>query len=331
MKQLPNKNRLWFLLSTLFLVTVLLIAACSTPFAGPGSPTPLSTPWVLAAHIGQVTATPLPTALPTTAPQPTVAVDWSSGVSPASAILIDVDTGQELYTYLPELPWVPASLTKLVTAYVVLDAAAHGEVDLDAPLPVPEEAWAENQPADSSLMYLGSDQEISTRELLRGLLIVSGNDAAVALAVRVSGSVDAFVQRMNDTVRQMGFTNMHFVDPAGYSDENQITAREYAYFALHYMQQWPDALAQYNGQPSMVVPDGSTLENKNDLVRDYPGCDGLKTGYLDISGYNLAATAQQGGRRMLVVLLGIQPPDGVAGSQLREEMGTQMLDWGFGR
>ncbi|MCG8638081.1 MAG: serine hydrolase, partial [Desulfobacterales bacterium] len=128
-----------------------------------------------------------------------------------SAILIDVNTEIELYSYNPEKNLAPASLTKLITAYIVFEALEKGDIELSTRLPIPRAAWSRNQPSGSSLMHLGPNQKASIDELLRGLLVVSGNDAAVALAIRTSGSVDRFVNQMNETVTRLGFKKMKFV------------------------------------------------------------------------------------------------------------------------
>ena len=258
----------------------------------------------------------------------------------ASAILVDVDTVEELYTYHPERSLPPASLAKLVTAYVVLEAVEDGEIDLHGRQPIPEAAWAKNQPPNSSLMFLGPDQEVSIDELLLGLIVASGNDAAIALALRVTGSVNTFVTRMNQTVDQLGYDDLHFADPAGLSSENRITARQFTSFLINYMKRWPWVLERYHNVPRIIYPreenlkpgmkpQGVILYSQNNLLSRYSGTDGLKTGHLEVAGYHIAATAKRGNTRLLALVLGVDAPNSQRGTHLREEEAMRLLDYGF--
>ena len=179
-------------------------------------------------------------------------------------------------------------------------------------------------------------------DLMRGAAVVSGNDAAFALARRISGSSEAFAARMNQAVRALGFPRMFFVEPSGLSELNVVTARDYATFCRLYMELHPEAITELHSlhyiefpRPEHATPDftpqGRIIQyNRNALVLNYEGCDGLKTGYIIESGYNLAATAKRGDSRFLIVTLG-GPESGAygGGAAQRSRDGSSLLDWCF--
>jgi len=258
-----------------------------------------------------------------------------------SAILIDEDTGRVLYAHNADEPFPPASLTKMVTLEIVLDQIDEGLLD-PAQIVVPKaNAWAVNQPAGSSLMFLGPNQRLSIQQLLEGLTIASGNDAAVELADLVAGSVPDFVELMNQEVERLGFSQMHFVDPAGIHSANRITAREYAEFCRRFIRLHPDALPDLLSVKKIVYPLPDNLTNgdrqqpivqfnRNLLLWKDEGVDGLKTGYIDQSGYNSAVTAERDGMRLIAVILGIPGHIGdPAAERQRELEGESLLNWGF--
>lgn len=257
-----------------------------------------------------------------------------------SVLLIDVNTKEEIYSENSEKTISPASLTKLLTAYIVFEALEKGELELEKREPVPKAAWASQQPKGSSVMNLGSEQLVSVDELLQGLLVASGNDAAIALALRVSGSIEQFVKRMNLTVKEMGYQKMRFVDPAGIKAANQIEAQEFSRFLLHYLERWPESLSKYHSLPSIFYPRrknlrpeaqpcGMIVYNTNHLVASYSGCDGLKTGHISEAGYHLVVTAQRGDRRLLAIVLGVRAQTSAQAIRLREEKARELLDMGF--
>jgi len=276
-----------------------------------------------------------------------LAPDWTlAGVAfPATVdafavILVDVETRTVLYERNADLAIPPASLTKLVAIQAALEAVDSGEVSLDESFAPPEEAWAESQPTGSSLMFLGEGQRVTIRDLLYGLGVSSGNDAAVALALRIDGSVAAYADRMNRLVADMGLERLHFVEPSGLSSQNTITARELARFLIVHIESHPELLEEVYStleftypqewnrtEPSARTP--ITQRNRNGLLLSYPGTDGLKTGYIDVSGYHIAATAVRGGRRLLALVLGVNADDHLQGAALREAAATALLDYGF--
>ncbi|TCW62657.1 D-alanyl-D-alanine carboxypeptidase family protein [Treponema sp. J25] len=258
-----------------------------------------------------------------------------------SAILIDATTGKILYEKNADLSFPPASLTKLVTMYRVLEAIQEGKTSLKTVLTPPQESWAINQPAGSSLMFLGPGQRVSVEELLLGLAVASGNDAAVALAIHIDGSVPAFVQGMNRLVKTLGLEQTFFVEPAGISAENRTTARDFVRFCAAYINIFPEALSQYHRVTQISYPLSHNLsrpagntnpiiqQNRNGLLGQFEGVDGLKTGYIQESGYNMAVTARRGNTRLLAVLLGGPGRTTAEGSAIREQDSRTLLEWGF--
>jgi len=259
-----------------------------------------------------------------------------------AVMVMDAETGVVLYAKNPDLVIPPASLTKLVTLHIVYEEIAAGRLSESELVTIDKRDCSPYIPYGSSLMYLRPGMKVSILDLMKGAAVVSGNDAAFALARRISGSNEAFAIRMNQAVHDMGLTDMHFVEPSGLSELNTVTARSYAEFCRIYMRLHPQAIGELHSLKSIEFPrpEHSTPEyhvsraiaqhNVNTLVRTYPGCDGLKTGYIIEAGYNLAATAKRGDTRILVVTLGgsgVASPRG--GSAQRSHDGVALLDWAF--
>ncbi len=236
--------------------------------------------------------------------------------------------------------FAPASLTKLMTLHLALRDIEEGRLDPSRVVVPGPDSWARNMPPRSSVMFLGPNQRLSVEQLLKGLVVVSGNDAAVEIADLVAGSVPAFVDMMNREAGRLGYRDMHFVEPAGISADNVITAREYADFARRFVFFHPDALKELFSLRELTYPlpenlTGGNREkavsqaNRNVLLGKYAGADGLKTGYIDESGYNIAATAERGGMRLISVILGVPDVGAVSGAVLRASESAALLDYGF--
>ncbi|MDR2783305.1 MAG: D-alanyl-D-alanine carboxypeptidase [Treponema sp.] len=256
-----------------------------------------------------------------------------------SAVLMDAETGSLLFSKNKDLPIPPASLTKLMTIHIALSDAANGDVRLGDVTSPPKESWAANQPPDSSLMFLADGQSVSLKELLLGLAVSSGNDAAVAVALRCAPSVEEFVERMNREAESLGLSHTVFVEPSGISEYNMTTAYDYAVFCRYYIKTHPETLetlhsvgefaypktenvpAAYRARPGTI-----TQKNRNALL-GFLGVDGLKTGYINESGYNIALTAKQGETRLIAVILGA--PAATGGDKVRDADGKNLLEWGF--
>ena len=257
-----------------------------------------------------------------------------------SAALLDVTTGTVLYQKEGSQLWPPASLTKLITIFTALDAAESGDFSLHEVQPVHPNAYHTSVPRGSSLMYLGPGQEVDGIDLLRGLAISSGNDAAVEVAMRTSGSVSVFCGQMNRVVHRLGFRQFYFEDPAGLSPANRVSAVGMARFSAALLQRWPwltdelFSLREFTYPQPRHYPNGLQggairQPNRNGLIYSYEGADGLKTGYIEESGYNLAATAERDGRRLIAVILGVQADSHHEGGRWREADAERLLDWGF--
>jgi D-alanyl-D-alanine carboxypeptidase (penicillin-binding protein 5/6) len=268
-----------------------------------------------------------------------------------AAVLMDAATGAVLYAKNPDEIIPPASLTKLMTIHVALQEAAKRSISLDESVEPPRQSWAVNQPPRSSLMFLASGQHVTIRELILGLAVPSGNDAAIAIALRFAPSVEAFVQLMNTEARSLGLEKTQFVEPSGISEYNFTTALEFAVFCREYIRLHPENLAifhstaefaypkaenvseQYRAEPGTIVqpnrnqlldielPDGSRNTNAVE------GVDGMKTGYIDEAGYNIALTAGRQETRLIAIILGA--PAVYRGERIRDEDGRALLTWGF--
>ncbi len=271
-----------------------------------------------------------------------------------SAILIDVSNGNILYEKNADAIIPPASMTKLFSMYVVEEEIASGRFSYDQVIPLPPESWACNMPPHSSLMFLGKDQRVTMEELLLGLSICSGNDAAYALAYTVCGSMEEFVERMNLVAQDLGLENTHFVESSGYSEKNQTTAREMAEFAAIYLRRHPHSLHRFHSVLDFTYPKARNLapgdkpaaqdfsqglpqkitmpitqDNTNPLLGKLEGCDGLKTGYIDESGYNLTLTAVRDETRFLSVTMGGPGKNTREGQAGRVHDGTELMEWAF--
>ena len=281
--------------------------------------------------------------------------DLGIQVGAESAILIDVSNGCVIWEKDADQIIPPASMTKLFAMYVVEQEIAQGQLHYDDIIPLPPECWACNMPPHSSLMFLGEGQIVTLEELLLGLSICSGNDAAYALAYAVCGSMEEFVERMNQVAQDSGLTHTHFVESSGYSELNTTTAREMAAFSRLYILEHPDSLQRFHSVPSFTYPKeknmapgdrygaqdwsnglpthitmGITQENTNPLLGKLAGCDGLKTGYIDESGYNLVLTAKRDGTRFLSVTMKGQGKDSREGQMGRMKDGTAIMETAFG-
>ena len=287
-------------------------------------------------------------------PLPYTLPDLGIDVGADSAILIDVSNGCVIWEKNADKVIPPASMTKLFAMYLVEQEVAAGRLHYDDIIPLPPECWACNMPPHSSLMFLGKGQVVTLEELLLGLSICSGNDAAYALAYAVCGSMEEFVNRMNEVAWQAGLTHTHFVESSGYSEQNTTTAREMAAFCRLYILEHPDSLKRFHSVPSFTYPKeknmapgdrygaqdwsnglpekitmGITQENTNPLLGRLAGCDGLKTGYIDESGYNLALTVVRDGTRFLSVTMGGKGKDTKEGQAGRVADGTVLMETAF--
>jgi D-alanyl-D-alanine carboxypeptidase len=243
------------------------------------------------------------------------------GANPAWAtpvLLVDATTFDVLYAEDAGVPWHPASLTKLMTAYVAFAAIRAGTVTLDTKVKISQNAW--NQAPSKSGLDVGSS--ITMRDALYILVVKSANDIAVAIAETVSGSVPAFVDEMNAMAAAMQLTATHYVNPHGLHSEKQVTsARDLAILALIIRRDFPQYAEMFRTE--VVELGKAKLESNNGLLQHFAGTTGMKTGYVCASGLNIVATAERGGRSLLAVVLG--------GSSARErnEMTAELFLRGY--
>ena len=268
----------------------------------------------------------------------TQGIPQPAAISARSAVVMDAASGSLLFEKNPDQSIPPASLTKLVAMYTVMQAVERGEISLTDTIMPPAESWAVNIPPGSSLMFLGKNQRVTVEELMRGMAVVSGNDAAVALAIHTAGSVETFVRQMNEAVAALGLQNTHFEDANGLSEYNRTTARDFACFCAVYVRKYPGHLAQFHSlrefsypqQHNMLKPQAIIRQSAtNTLLAKLDGCDGIKTGFIYESGFNIALTAQRNGIRFIAVILGGAGKSVAEGKALREENGTILMEWAF--
>ena len=259
-------------------------------------------------------------------------------IAARAAVVIDAASGVLLFEKNPDMSIPPASLTKLVAIYTALQAIEQGEIDLTDYFQPPRESWAENTPSGSSLMFLGKNQQVNVQELILGMSVVSGNDAAVALAIRTAGSVSAFVARMNKVAADLGLQHTYFEEPSGLSEHNRTTARDFARFAAVYIKKYPQNLTRFHAVSHLTYPQPHNMlkpqppirqQATNTLLSAIDGCDGLKTGFIYESGFNIALTAKRNGIRFIAVILGGEGKTSDQGKKIREKNGKILLDWAF--
>ena len=233
------------------------------------------------------------------------------------AYITDFNTGAVLLEKNPTAPMPPSSMTKLMTLYIVYSLLKSGQLTLDQTLPVSEVAWR----TGGSKMFVPLGGNVSVADLIQGIEVDSGNDACIVLAEGISGSVPAFVERMNETAAKIGLVNSHFMNPTGLpAPGHYMCCQDIATLARLIIANFP----QYYHYASEKVFTFSNIKqyNRNPLVQDNLA-DGLKTGFTDAGGYGLVASALRDGRRVIVVLNGM-PSEGD-----RAEESVRLLDWSF--
>ncbi|HUI98650.1 MAG TPA: D-alanyl-D-alanine carboxypeptidase family protein [Usitatibacter sp.] len=233
-------------------------------------------------------------------------------------VLVDALSGQTLAARDADERFDPASLTKLMTSYVVFAALRDHEIDEDRP--IAPSASAAN--AAGARMFLEAGKPVTIHELLQGLIVDSGNDAAIALAQAIAGSEERFVERMNREAQRLGLADTHFANPTGApGPDHYSTARDLAKLALALIRDFPDRYPLY-GQKEFAY-NGLRQANRNRLLWSDPAVDGVKAGETDAAGYCLVASARRGERRLVAVVLGART-DG-----LRTSESQKLLNFGY--
>ena len=241
-------------------------------------------------------------------------------------LLLDVTAGQTLAQKDADMPVEPASLTKLMSAYIIFDALKSKKITLQQTLPVSQRAWK----MPGSRMFIDPKMQVPVEDLLKGLIVQSGNDATMALAEGVGGTAERFVQLMNDQAKVLGMKNTTYKNPEGLTEPGHTTtARDLGILATRLMKDFPEYIGyyalkeyRYPGTPA------SNSHNRNTLLFRDPTVDGLKTGHTNAAGYCLVATAKRefpgvGQRRLLSIVLG------ASGETARANESQKLLNWGY--
>jgi D-alanyl-D-alanine carboxypeptidase len=239
-------------------------------------------------------------------------------VQAEALLVVDADSGKVLEAQNATYPWYPASVTKLMTAYVTLKAVKEGRISLDTILPVSPVAAAQSP----SKMGFRPGTQVTVDNALKMMLVKSANDMAVVLAEGVGGSIDGFSALMNENAQRLGMTQTSYVNPNGLPADGQITsARDLAILARAIIRDLPEY--EYFVHIPSIRFGRRVTQNFNKLIGRYPGADGFKTGFICASGYNLVASATRNGKRLIAIVLG------ASSGQSRAVKAAQLLERGF--
>jgi len=247
------------------------------------------------------------------------------------AFMIDLSSGRVLYARDADRSMPPASMAKMMTAHVAFRLIQQGKLKLDTKFTVRPETWQKwHGPAAGSTMFLSVNEQVTVEDLLHGIVTLSGNDACVVLAEGIAGTEPAFVQMMNEEARRMGLKNSVFGTSNGWPDEGvtHVTARDLATIARMTIEETPDlykrfyATTSYTHGQTMGGAD-ITQANRNPILGKIAGADGLKTGHTEEAGYGFTGSAEQNGRRLIMVVAGLPSFNG------RIQESVKFMDWGF--
>jgi len=245
------------------------------------------------------------------------------GTAARHAVLLDATAGQVLFEKDADTPFPPASMSKLMTLYVAFDAIRNNELRLEDPVVVSDQAWRDWNNRGST-MFLRAGDTVTVQDLLRGIIVLSGNDACVVLAEHMAGTRDLFVDWMNAAAQRIGMTGSVFKNANGWPAEGHVmTARDLATLALKLTTEFPDLYPMFSEREFLYKDFKSNRYNRNPLLGQFPGADGLKTGHTEESGYGLTASAERDGRRLVLVLGGL-----TSISERRRES-ARMLQYGY--
>ena len=236
-----------------------------------------------------------------------------------TAIIIDADTGYVLYEKDSNKKTFPASMTKIMTSMIVFEKLSNGSLTLDDTFLVSEKAWRERE---GSSMFVEVDKEIRVEDLLRGIIVQSGNDACIVVAENISGSEETFSILMNEMADDIGLNNTNFSNSTGmHSVKNYSTVSDIAKMSQYLINNYPDYYHLFS--ETEFEWSGIKQSNRNPMLYKDIGADGLKTGHLSVSGFGLAASAKNNERRLIVV------GNGFSSSQKRSQGTARLLNWGF--
>ena len=255
---------------------------------------------------------------PAAVPAPAIVGIPIPAVNAAAYLVVEATSGQVLAEQNTRQKRDPASLTKLMTAYLVFDALHQKQISLGQRLIVPERAWR----AEGSRMFIAPGAPVTAEDMVRGLIIHSGNDAAIALAIAVAGNESDFVAKMNREAKKLGMTDTQFLNPTGLTQQGHYsTAHDMAVLSLALMRDFPQ-YTKFYAEKSFTF-NNITQENRNRLLFLDPTVDGLKTGHTDAAGWCLITSVNRPPRKLLTVVLG------APSEALRISESRKLIDWAF--
>jgi len=248
------------------------------------------------------------------------------------AFMKDLSSGAILYAKDADRRMPPASMAKMMTVYVAFDLIKKGRIKLDQSFTVAPDTWQKwHGPAAGSTMFLSPGEQVSVENLLHGIVTLSGNDACVVLAEGIAGTEQAFVAQMNEAAKRIGLANSHFGTSNGWPDNGvtYVTARDLATLAAATIRDFPDLYKQFYSQREFTwgktMGGGAdiTQANRDPLLGRVAGADGLKTGHTEEAGYGFTGSAEQNGRRLVMVIAGL------TSFNQRIDESTKFMNWGF--
>ena len=239
------------------------------------------------------------------------------------AILVDATTGRVMLDKSADAPMPPSSMSKLMTVYMVFERLQEGSLSLDDEFVVSEDAWRRGAyKSGGSMMFLEPGQRVRVEDLLRGIIVQSGNDASIVIAENLAGSEAAFAGEMNEKAREIGLTGSNFTNATGLPDpDHYMTARDLSTLVNRTINDFPEFYPLY--RETEFTYNGHHQYNRNPLLYNGSGADGLKTGYTSVAGYGLAASAVRDDRRLILVVNGFDD------KRRRAQEPNRLLDWGF--
>ena len=257
------------------------------------------------------------------APARAITIPEAPSIDAKSYAVLDFDSGELLVGKDPDARVEPASITKVLTTYIAFDEIKKGRLKLEDTALISEKAWRQGKDSSESRMFLTLGSRVKVEDLLRGIIIASGNDASIALAEHLAGSEDAFADLMNEYAKRLGMANSHFVDASGLPHpEHYTTARDLAILGRALIHDFPDGYKIYS-EKSFKYGIDHPQENRNGLLFKDPTVDGIKTGHTMSAGYCLLSSASRDGRRLISAVMGAKT------WAYREQASLELLNYGF--
>lgn len=273
-------------------------------------------------RVARTVSLALLTSLPLWAAAAPLAIPEAPVLDAKSYAVLDFGSGELLAGSNPDAQVEPASITKVLTVYIAFDEIKKGRLKMDDTALISEKAWKQGIDSSESRMFLDVGSRVKIEDLLRGIIIQSGNDATVALAEHLAGSESAFAELMNTYAKQLGMTNSHFVDASGLPDpQHYTTARDLTILARALIRDFPNEYKMFAERE--FTWHGIKQPNRNGLLEKDPSVDGIKTGHTNAAGYCLLASATRDGRRLISAVMGGKS------WAYREQASLELLNYGF--